>query len=487
MELIKITEMSKYFNVSSKTLRYYEQVGLLQSSRLEENRYRYYGGDAIERMKQISILRKMQISIKDIITIFQNRSISDLIETFEKKQSQIENDISALNELRVIVNDFLQNLKQHGINGGNGMQLLYEAAEQHIDTMVTHDKISLDRLERIDEQLSRLSDTDVRIGKIPKMRVVSYKPENMWFDTSPILQWFAERGMYYTPGCKEYFNINDHAVFKVPFDFSNDGIYDDYIFEGGLYAIVSNSMADGNIKKVMLEKWIYESGIFEIDSSRQYMNECTTDFEIMERYMELVDTYIPIKYKENEVYCLCDTDLSEIKITNTETINLNDLVIDKGIESKLIDGELIVKCPSDYNFVKTPMRYKLPLKIDIVGKVDSSNFRIGFGKAQLIFNWEFGYDHLCYGDPYQSLVKLENMTECNGRLQENVYHNISWIMGKEYMAVTVDDDIRFIKKGFPYQRILSESSEVIVKDNIRFCSAFDSVVTVKSVKISEME
>ena len=76
------------------------------------------------------------------------------------------------------------------------------------------------------------------------------------------------------------------------------------------------------------------------------------------------------------------------------------------------------------------------------------------------------------------------MTECNGRLEENVYHDISWIISIDYMAVIVDGQTRLCKKGFPYQSVLND---VAIKDNFRFCSAFGSVVTVKSLKIFELD
>ena len=42
MDFIKITEVTEKFGVSSRTLRYYEQVGLLKSERPSFEKYRYY-------------------------------------------------------------------------------------------------------------------------------------------------------------------------------------------------------------------------------------------------------------------------------------------------------------------------------------------------------------------------------------------------------------------------------------------------------------
>ena len=42
MELIKITDVTAKFDVSSRTLRYYEQMGLLESIRPQFEKYRFY-------------------------------------------------------------------------------------------------------------------------------------------------------------------------------------------------------------------------------------------------------------------------------------------------------------------------------------------------------------------------------------------------------------------------------------------------------------
>ncbi|MDR1060113.1 MAG: MerR family transcriptional regulator [Clostridiales bacterium] len=51
------------YGISSRTLRYYEQVGILWSSHPDNKAQRYYGTDALERLKQIIVLRKLQIPI----------------------------------------------------------------------------------------------------------------------------------------------------------------------------------------------------------------------------------------------------------------------------------------------------------------------------------------------------------------------------------------------------------------------------------------
>ena len=74
MDLIRINEVVDSFGVSSRTLRYYEEVGLLWSSHPDNKTQRYYDTAALERLKQIIILRKLQIPVKDIVKIFKSES-----------------------------------------------------------------------------------------------------------------------------------------------------------------------------------------------------------------------------------------------------------------------------------------------------------------------------------------------------------------------------------------------------------------------------
>jgi len=65
--LIKITDLTTGLGLSSRSLRYYEQVGLIRSVRTDFDKYRSYDAENIERLKQIIVLRKMQIPIKDVV------------------------------------------------------------------------------------------------------------------------------------------------------------------------------------------------------------------------------------------------------------------------------------------------------------------------------------------------------------------------------------------------------------------------------------
>ncbi|MCL2286792.1 MAG: MerR family transcriptional regulator [Firmicutes bacterium] len=101
-ELSKIQEVSSRYGVTARTLRYYEDMGLIVSTRNEEYAYRMYDEVAITRLKQILILRKLNISIKDIKHIFEASSSDAVLEALGKKADDIDNEVALLHELKEI-------------------------------------------------------------------------------------------------------------------------------------------------------------------------------------------------------------------------------------------------------------------------------------------------------------------------------------------------------------------------------------------------
>lgn len=66
-----ITEVTKSFGISTRTLRYYEQLGLIQSQRVQGYSYRVYDAEACTRINQILIqnIHAINIEIDSLSTI----------------------------------------------------------------------------------------------------------------------------------------------------------------------------------------------------------------------------------------------------------------------------------------------------------------------------------------------------------------------------------------------------------------------------------
>lgn len=82
---VKIRELSVMYHVSARTLRYYEDMGLIESTRNDGYAYRLYDETAVKRLEQILILRRLNISIKDIKRIFSAAGSEVVLDVLEKR------------------------------------------------------------------------------------------------------------------------------------------------------------------------------------------------------------------------------------------------------------------------------------------------------------------------------------------------------------------------------------------------------------------
>jgi DNA-binding transcriptional MerR regulator len=175
MELQTISQVSKYFSISTRTLRYYEQIGLITSVKKEDFAYRVYDLEAITRLRQIIILRKLRIPLKQIAEILQTANVRVAIEAFERNLSDIEDEITALSTIRSVVKSFIEHLNL----GSDIFALPDDERLLEIVDSLTVSKInfkeekSMDQLNQASEKLSKMEDKDVRIVYLPPMTVAA--------------------------------------------------------------------------------------------------------------------------------------------------------------------------------------------------------------------------------------------------------------------------------------------------------------------------
>lgn len=95
-----ISALSRTLDISTRTLRYYEEIGLIQSRRAETSAYRMYDENAIARLRQIMLLRKLRIPLKDIGAILDHSEISRILAIFEDSLYEVNGEIAALSTIR---------------------------------------------------------------------------------------------------------------------------------------------------------------------------------------------------------------------------------------------------------------------------------------------------------------------------------------------------------------------------------------------------
>ena len=104
MKYYSIGETAKLVGVSVKTLRYYDNVGLLKPAKISESGYRYYTSDEISTLYQILFYRELEFSIEQIKVILSSPD-NDKLECLKKhqklllmKKAHIEQLIETINQ-----------------------------------------------------------------------------------------------------------------------------------------------------------------------------------------------------------------------------------------------------------------------------------------------------------------------------------------------------------------------------------------------------
>ena len=174
--LIKIKDVSDKYDVTARTLRYYEDMGLIGSSRSDDYAYRMYDEAAIKRLEQILILRKLSISIKDIKRIFDTKSSEAVLEVLGKKVESIDDEVALLHELKEIVLEFIRQINQFDFNNDTDVKMLYEKAKE-IEAQIANvdyngNPANVNRLLEVTEKLDNKI-PDVIIVKIPPFRAMT--------------------------------------------------------------------------------------------------------------------------------------------------------------------------------------------------------------------------------------------------------------------------------------------------------------------------
>lgn len=108
--LMKIGDVTNKYGITHRSLHYWESVGILESSR-GENDYRYYDDENMQKIKQIVLLRKLRLSIPSIQEIFTSNELSKLITVFTSRMDESKKEKEQLNALGIVLQQLINMLK----------------------------------------------------------------------------------------------------------------------------------------------------------------------------------------------------------------------------------------------------------------------------------------------------------------------------------------------------------------------------------------
>ena len=112
MELMTVSQVSRSLGISTRMLRYYEQAGLVESLRQEGYAYRIYDEKAVLRLKQILLLRRLRIPVRQIKAILLKEDAVAAIEIFRENIRNLNEEMTALSVVKEILNHFVEELSR---------------------------------------------------------------------------------------------------------------------------------------------------------------------------------------------------------------------------------------------------------------------------------------------------------------------------------------------------------------------------------------
>lgn len=303
-ELLKIREVSSKYDISARALRYYEDMGLISSTRSRDYAYRLYDKQAVRRLEQILVLRKLN----------KTNSSEVVLEVLGKKVEDIDGEVALLQDLRNIVLEFIEQIRQVDFGRDDDVKRLYERASK-VESRIAN--ISYDGNA---SKINRLLDVTDRLKKAPEVRIIQINPFKAFSSGADTIenvmgafqQWQEEHNhlvkkMIYGAPDFLWFEEDMKAVWIWAVEdwvTEEDTIpYELIEFEGGLYAAAMSIDGDDEIGSRVhsgILKWLEGSG-FELDErpghrTMGHMVNPTDEIKNALGYDQM-DIYVPIKIR----------------------------------------------------------------------------------------------------------------------------------------------------------------------------------------------
>lgn len=110
MKFLTIKEFAKIHNVNTRTLHYYDDVGLFSPKYKGDNGYRYYSYMQGSEFEIILALRELSMSLEEIKAYTKNRSANHLETLLSNKVEEIDKKIKQLKQIKGVLEEKKSNL-----------------------------------------------------------------------------------------------------------------------------------------------------------------------------------------------------------------------------------------------------------------------------------------------------------------------------------------------------------------------------------------
>lgn len=261
---VPIHKLAEQMGLTSRTLRHWEAEGLFQSGRDPSSGWRTYDEHALQQIRTTALLRRMDLSLRDIQSILADLSVARLRTVIDRK----------LNEVQL----------------SQAQAARYHQQLEHFQQFLLSQKesVTMDHIMQESEVLWMPSATEsstVRIITLPAMRVVyhiavSVSPEDEAM--APVREWIEEAGLL---GTARFFGGNVKPMpgkagkpygygmcATLPEGVAVPAHLQEMVLPGGLYAM-HESGEDVSASWRTLMSRLAEDGVYKSDRSRLCLEE----------------------------------------------------------------------------------------------------------------------------------------------------------------------------------------------------------------------
>ena len=120
VEKMRISELARLAGVTPRTIRYYENLGLLEASEREGTGFRYYTENELRRLQKINLLKTLGLTLDEISQVVpllfeEPRKLAGkkmLIEILKDHLQQIDRQVDSLTQHRTELQERIKLIQQ---------------------------------------------------------------------------------------------------------------------------------------------------------------------------------------------------------------------------------------------------------------------------------------------------------------------------------------------------------------------------------------
>lgn len=180
-------------NISSRTLRYWEDSGLFKSERDHQSNWRLYDDYALQCIRVTDILRRLDISIKDIKEVINHKTVESLQYVLNKQLDKLDKMDSDLRLRREAISELIAILDDESTFTLSSLESIL------LPIAVKRKKYSIEKLQGgLDMESIKSKYGEVQFIHLPSMRTVAYshvgvEPEDEARDL--VVKWITENNL----------------------------------------------------------------------------------------------------------------------------------------------------------------------------------------------------------------------------------------------------------------------------------------------------